>query len=267
MVLAGSLHEEEDGLGCSAEGRVIHWQKSIDPPGEARRDSDIIIDLAHRLGRGQYFPFKNPADILEELRIASRGGVADYYGITYERVDKQMGIFWPCPSLDHPGTPRLFVDRKFYTHDGKAHFNVTEWRPSGDPISDEYPSISNHGPGREPVFDRDADPAHRCACRPVSGAAGGDSSPPGGAARHQGRRLGDSHDPPRRSDDPRYGGQDYSTRYGLHSLSLGREPAAPTASPTGLSTHAARFPNSSFLRAGLPEPLAQTRRPTIEGRI
>jgi len=139
VVLAGSLHEEEDGLGCSAEGRVIHWQKSIDPPGQARCDSDIIIDIAHRLGRGQYFPFKNPADILEELRVASRGGVADYYGITYERIDREKGIFWPCPDLDHPGTPILFADKKFYTHDGKAHFNKTEWRPSGDPIDDQYP--------------------------------------------------------------------------------------------------------------------------------
>jgi assimilatory nitrate reductase catalytic subunit len=145
VVMAGSLHEEEDGLGCSTEGRVIHWQKSVDPPGDARQDSDIIIDLAHRLGRGQFFPFKNPADIFEELRVASRGGVADYYGITYERVDKQMGIFWPCPSLDHPGTPRLFVDKKFYTHDGKAHFNVTKWRPSGDPIGDEYPLFLTTG--------------------------------------------------------------------------------------------------------------------------
>lgn len=139
VVLAGSLHEEEDGLGCSAEGRVIHWQKSVDPPGDARCDSDIIIDIARRLGRGQYFPFNNPADILEELRVASRGGVADYYGITYERVDKEKGIFWPCPDLHHPGTPILFADRKFYTHDGKAHFNQTEWRPSGDPINEEYP--------------------------------------------------------------------------------------------------------------------------------
>ena len=145
VVLAGSLHEEEDGLGCSAEGRVIHWQKSIDPPGDARTDSDIIIDLAHRLGRGQFFPFKNPADIFEELRVASRGGIADYYGITYERIDKEKGIFWPCPSLDHPGTPRLFADRNFYTHDGKAHFNVTEWRPSGDPVNEDYPLFLTTG--------------------------------------------------------------------------------------------------------------------------
>lgn len=145
VVLAGSLHEEEDGLGCSAEGRVIHWQKSVDPPANARRDSEIIVDLAHRLGRGQFFAFKNPADILEELRVASRGGVADYYGVTYERVDQQKGLFWPCPSLEHPGTPILFADRKFYTHDGKAHFNVTEWRLSGDPISDEFPIFLTTG--------------------------------------------------------------------------------------------------------------------------
>ncbi len=145
VVLAGSLQEEEDGLGCSAEGRVIHWQRSVDPPGQARRDSDIIVDLAHRLGRGQFFPFKTPADILEELRVASRGGVADYYGITYKRVDEQKGIFWPCPSLDHPGTPLLFADRKFYTHDAKAHFNVTEWRASGDPISEDFPLFLTTG--------------------------------------------------------------------------------------------------------------------------
>ena len=145
VVLAGSLHEEEDGLGCSAEGRVIHWQKSVDPPADARPDSAIIIDLARRLGKEKFFPFENPADILEELRIASRGGVADYYGITYERVDKEKGIFWPCPSLDHPGTPVLFADKKFYTHDGKAHFNITEWRESGDPVNPDYPLFLTTG--------------------------------------------------------------------------------------------------------------------------
>ena len=57
---------------------------------------------------GKYFPFKNPADILEELRVASRGGVADYYGITYERVDKEKGICWPCPDLWTIRVPQCF---------------------------------------------------------------------------------------------------------------------------------------------------------------
>jgi assimilatory nitrate reductase catalytic subunit len=50
----------------------------------------------------------DPGEIFTELREASRGGVADYSGITYEKVERQYGVFWPCPSDDHPGTPRLF---------------------------------------------------------------------------------------------------------------------------------------------------------------
>jgi assimilatory nitrate reductase catalytic subunit len=145
VVLAGSLHEEEEGVGCSAEGRVIHWQKCVDPPAEARTDSGIIIDLAHRLGKGQYFPFQNPREIFAELREASRGGVADYYGITYEKIDHQQGVFWPCRSLEDPGTPRFFEDRRSFHPDGKFRFSETVWRPSGDPVDDQYPVFLTTG--------------------------------------------------------------------------------------------------------------------------
>ena len=139
VVLAGSLHEEEEGVSCNVEGRVIHIQQAVTPPGEARLDSQIICDLAKELGRGQYFNFETPRDIFNELREASRGGVADYYGITYEKIDKQKGVFWPCPAEDHPGTPRLFEDGRTFHPDGKAHFEVTPYRESGDPINDDYP--------------------------------------------------------------------------------------------------------------------------------
>jgi assimilatory nitrate reductase catalytic subunit len=91
------------------------------------------------MGKGKFFEFTNSKAILDELREASRGGIADYYGITYEKVDAQMGVFWPCPSLDHPGTPRLFEDLHFHHPDGKAHFLVTEYRVSGDPVDGEFP--------------------------------------------------------------------------------------------------------------------------------
>ncbi len=138
VVLAGSLQEEEEGVTANVEARVIHIQKAVEPPGNARRDSEIICDLARRLGKGKFFPFREPREIFEELRLASRGGVADYYGITYEKIDEQKGVFWPCPSLDHPGTPRLFEDHRFYHADGKAHFMKLEWRESGDPIDSEF---------------------------------------------------------------------------------------------------------------------------------
>ena len=70
VVLAGSLQEEEEGVTCSAEGRVIHIQKAVDPPGNARRDSEIICDLARRLGKGKFFPFRDAA---RDLRRTARG--------------------------------------------------------------------------------------------------------------------------------------------------------------------------------------------------
>jgi assimilatory nitrate reductase catalytic subunit len=139
VVLAGSLHEEEEGLGCTAEGRVVHIRKAVDPPGNARQDCNILCDLARCLGKDQYFPYASTAEILDELREASRGGIADYYGITYDKVDRLMGVFWPCPSLDHPGTPRLMEGGRSFYPDGKCRFTLTQWRESGDPVDGDFP--------------------------------------------------------------------------------------------------------------------------------
>jgi assimilatory nitrate reductase catalytic subunit len=146
LIFAVSLQEEDEGIVCSAEGRVQKINKAADPPGEARSDALIICDLAKKLGRGKYFEYpQGTRDIYEELRIASRGGLADYYGITWERIEQELGVFWPCPALDHPGTLRMFEGGRFYHPDGKAHFQVTEWRPAGDPVDTEYPILLTTG--------------------------------------------------------------------------------------------------------------------------
>jgi assimilatory nitrate reductase catalytic subunit len=145
IVMAGSLHEEDEGTVTTAEGRVVRINAAVTPPTSARRDSDIIIELAKRLGTGDKFDFENSEAIFNELRIASKGGTADYYGITYEKIEKNMGVFWPCPSLDHPGTPRLWEDRKFKTPDGKAHFNAAPYRDPGEITDEEYPVVLTTG--------------------------------------------------------------------------------------------------------------------------
>jgi assimilatory nitrate reductase catalytic subunit len=145
VVLAGSLQEEEEGVTANVEGRVIHIREAVPPPGNARRDSWILCELGRRLGNPRHFAFASPREIFDELREASRGGVADYYGITYEKIDERYGVFWPCPDLDHPGTPRLFEGGRFLHPDGRARFLTTEWRPSGDPIDDEYPILLTTG--------------------------------------------------------------------------------------------------------------------------
>src|SRR6185436_39234 len=139
VVLAGSLQEEDEGVVANVEGRVLHIRQAVTPPGDARQDWRIYCDLAARLGKGRFFPYASARAIFDELREASRGGPADYSGITYEKIDRQMGVFWPCPSEDHPGTPRLFEDGRSFHPDGKARFLVTEWRPSGDPVDEQFP--------------------------------------------------------------------------------------------------------------------------------
>ena len=163
VVLPGSLQEEDEGTVTQVEGRVIKINKAIDCPGEARQDWRIVQDLARALGRPHGFTFAAPREIFDELRRASKGGVADYSGITYEKIEQQMGVFWPCYSedpatgrpIDHAGTPRLFERGSynpiamgrgpFYFPDGKARFNVAEYRPPVDDASDEYPLFLTTG--------------------------------------------------------------------------------------------------------------------------
>jgi assimilatory nitrate reductase catalytic subunit len=145
LVLPGALMEEDDGTTTSVEGRVIHHQQAVDPPHAARQDWKIICDLAARLGVKDKFFYGSPREIFEELRVASRGGVADYYGITWEKIDRNLGVFWPCPTLEHPGTPRLYEGGKFGHPDSKAHFQPVEWRPQKEEPDDEYPIILTTG--------------------------------------------------------------------------------------------------------------------------
>src|SRR5262249_40838083 len=145
IVFPGSLLEEDEGTTTNVEGRVIHHRKVVDPPSGAREDWKIICDLAAPLGHGHKVAFSSPREIFDELRVASRGGTADYYGITWEKIDQNMGICWPCPSLDHPGTPRLYEGGRFGHPDGKAHFQPVEWRPAAEEPDALYPTILTTG--------------------------------------------------------------------------------------------------------------------------
>lgn len=155
IVLPGSLQEEDEGMVTSAEGRVIKINPAVSPPGDARQDWKIIQDIARALHREKGFTFASPESILNELRVASKGGIADYSGITYEKIEKNNGIFWPCPSDDHPGTPRLFEpgswnpvakgNGPFYFPDGKARFVVAKYTPPTEDTDTEYPLMLTTG--------------------------------------------------------------------------------------------------------------------------
>jgi assimilatory nitrate reductase catalytic subunit len=145
LVLPGSLHEEEEGTVTTAEGRVVRIRKAVNPPANARSDTSILLEIANRLGARKHFTYNSSEEIFNELRVASKGGTADYFGITYQKIEDNMGIFWPCPSEDHPGTPRLWEDRKFKTPDGRAHFHGVPYRDPAEITDAEYPVILTTG--------------------------------------------------------------------------------------------------------------------------
>jgi assimilatory nitrate reductase catalytic subunit len=145
VVLPSTVWIEDNGTMTNVEGRVLRVKGIDRTPGETKRDWKVICEIAERLGRGQYFQFNSPEDIFNELRVASKGGTADYYGITYDKLDKMQGVFWPCPTEESEGLPRLFEDLKFNFPDGKARILAFEHKGPNEKTSKEYPIILSTG--------------------------------------------------------------------------------------------------------------------------
>ena len=143
VVLPAAQWAEEDGTMTNLEGRVLRRQRMVDMPAGVRTDAEIIKALADRLGCGALFD-SDPSALFDELRRASAGGLADYAGITWERIEAEDGVFWPCPDTSHPGTRRPFLDR-FATPSGRARFHRVDHRSTAEATDAAYPMILTTG--------------------------------------------------------------------------------------------------------------------------
>lgn len=146
VVLPVTQWAEEEGTLTNLEGRVLRRRALMAPPPRVRSDLQVLHDLAVRLGEPPDRYPAVPQDAFDELRAASRGGRADYSGISYERLDTGESLHWPCPAAadPHPGTPRLFLDR-FAHSDGRARFAEVEHHGPAEDISPAYPLYATTG--------------------------------------------------------------------------------------------------------------------------
>jgi assimilatory nitrate reductase catalytic subunit len=144
VVLPSAQWAEEEGTVTNLEGRVIRRRRALAPPPQVRTDIDFLCDLAGALGKSQFFSFEDHQAVFEELRAATRGGAADYSGISYDRIDRDGGVFWPCPSDDHPGTPRLFQET-FSTQSGRARFYAIEHDGPAEVPDEQFPLFLTTG--------------------------------------------------------------------------------------------------------------------------
>ncbi len=132
VVLPSASFAEKDGTFTNTDRRVQRVRKVIEPIGDAKADWWTICQIAQRMD-AKGFDFEEPSQIMEEIRTLT----PSYAGITYERLESG-GIQWPCPTVDHPGTPFLHAEK--FTR-GKGRFIPLEYRPPAELPDDDYPLI------------------------------------------------------------------------------------------------------------------------------
>jgi assimilatory nitrate reductase catalytic subunit len=143
VVLPTAQWAEEEGTMTNLEGRIIRRRQALPPPSGVRDDLTVLADLAARLGRGEFFT-ADPRAVFGELREASRGGIADYSGVTYEAADTEEGVFWPRPEHSDVDNRRLFT-QTFPTDDGRARFQRTDYREPAEAADAVYPYLLTTG--------------------------------------------------------------------------------------------------------------------------
>lgn len=136
VVLPAVCWAEKDGTFTNTERRVQRIRKSLEPPGDALPDWQIITWLAEKCGA--VWQYGSAESIFEEIRRL----VPQYRGITWRRIEMEGGLQWPCPSEDHPGTPILHVGR--FTR-GRGRFVVPKWRGPAELPDDRYPLVLTTG--------------------------------------------------------------------------------------------------------------------------
>ena len=141
VVLPGSSFAEKDGTFVNTERRIQRVRKACDPPGQARGDLEVLVELSGRIGLPA--PFPDAASVMEEIARVT----PSWAGVTYPRLDF-AGLQYPVEHATHPGTAFLFADT-FPTADGRATLTPVRYLPPSELPDEEFPFVM--GTGRQMV--------------------------------------------------------------------------------------------------------------------
>ncbi|PYX92430.1 MAG: molybdopterin oxidoreductase [Acidobacteria bacterium] len=148
LVLPAAIWGEKEGTYTNSERRASKVNRAVAPPGEAKSDFEIFLELAKKLNcYDELFPgWEKPQDAFEEWRRVSAGRLCDYSGMSYEAIEKHGGIQWPYPAGSSDAkTTSLYSDGHFQTDDGKAKLFCVEWKPFPEQPNREFPFVLNTG--------------------------------------------------------------------------------------------------------------------------
>ena len=136
---------EKEGTMTNSERRISYLPKGINAPGEALPDFEILTRFAKKMGFNG-FNFNTPEEVYKEYTQMTKNTNIDVSYLNYNRLKHEGTFQWPVPDYGHPGTPRLFTDRKFYTPSQKAIFNLpVSIENTSEQPNDKYPFILTTG--------------------------------------------------------------------------------------------------------------------------
>jgi anaerobic selenocysteine-containing dehydrogenase len=135
VLLPSARWSEKVGTSTGGDRLVSRSEQVVAPPGAALPDWEILARFGRALGCDG-FAFRNPAEVWDEFIASTAGRPCDMAGMTADRLRRVRHLRWPCPTTDHPGTPRLYADGLFPTADGRARFLT---RPHRDPVPTPTP--------------------------------------------------------------------------------------------------------------------------------
>ena len=146
VYLPAAVWAEKEGCFTNTERRVNLVRNVIPPYEQARPDLWIFNEVAKRFENGSKIRFPETAEgVFDELRELSRGRMLDYSGMSYDKLEKQRGLQWPCNEENTAGSPRLYTDGKFQHADGKAHLIALPFIDNNERPDDDYPFWLNSG--------------------------------------------------------------------------------------------------------------------------
>ncbi len=138
VILPASSFAEKTGSFTNTDRFVQLGRQALNPPGQARQDLQIIIDLAHELGLSWTYGKGEPAvaAVFDEMRRA----MPSIGGITWERLQAEGSVTYPCLKEGDPGDSVVFID-SFPTSTGRARFVPADIIPADERPDTEYPLV------------------------------------------------------------------------------------------------------------------------------
>ncbi|MCI0682654.1 MAG: nitrate reductase [Gemmataceae bacterium] len=135
---------EKEWTSTNSERLVSYSPKVMEPPGTALPDWEILARFA-RLAGCAGFDYADAAAVWDEFRRLTAGRPCDMSGMTAARLRSERHLQWPCPSEDHPGSKRRYLDRRFATPDGRAQFLARDHREPRELPDHEFPLVLTTG--------------------------------------------------------------------------------------------------------------------------